>query len=128
MKQLWAGIRSIVDLKYKVGSCISYLMDDNVKVEDSKGMANIFNNVFLNTANKINEKISGTRKSPLDLMTQRSLNSFLFLQSYLLKFKISLTLLNLVKLLVLSAFQYLFSSYYVNIYPFLCVKLSMNLS
>ena len=24
MKQLWAGIRSIVDLKYKVGSCISF--------------------------------------------------------------------------------------------------------
>ena len=36
MKQLWAGIRS------KVGSCISYLIHENVKVEDSKGMANIF--------------------------------------------------------------------------------------
>ena len=43
MKQLWAGIRSIVDLKYKVGSCLSYLIHENVKVEDSKGMANIFN-------------------------------------------------------------------------------------
>ena len=55
MKQLWAGIRSIVDLKYEVSSCISYLIHENVKVEDSKGMANIFNNVFVNTANKINE-------------------------------------------------------------------------
>ena len=75
MKQLWAGIRSIVDLKCKVGSCISYLIHENVKVEDSKRMANIFN-VFVNTANKINEKISRTRKSPLDFLTQRSSNSF----------------------------------------------------
>ena len=35
MKQLWAEILSIADLKYKVGSCISYLIHDNVKVEDS---------------------------------------------------------------------------------------------
>ena len=39
-------------------------------------MANIFNNVFVTTANKINEKISRTRKSPLDFLTQRSSNSF----------------------------------------------------
>ena len=76
MKQLWAGIRSIVELKYKVGSCISYFIHENVKVEDSKGTASIFNNVYVSTANKINEKISGTRKSPLDFLTQRSPNSF----------------------------------------------------
>ena len=46
MKQLRAGIRSIVDLKYKVGSCISYLIH-NVQVEDLRGMSNIFNNVFV---------------------------------------------------------------------------------
>ena len=39
-------------------------------------MANIFNNVFVNTANKINENTSRTRMSPLDFLTQRSLNSF----------------------------------------------------
>ena len=54
MKQLWAGIRSIVDLKYKVGFCISYLIHYHAKVEDSKRMDNIFNNVFVNTANKMN--------------------------------------------------------------------------
>ena len=32
--------------------------------------------VFVNTANKINEKTSITRKSPLDFLTQRSSNSF----------------------------------------------------
>ena len=98
-----------------------------IEVKYSKGMANIFNNVFVNTANKINENISRTRMSPLDFLTQRSLNSFLFLQSHLLKFKMPSTLLDLVKLLVLLAFQYLLLSYYGNIYPFLCLKLSMNL-
>ena len=28
MKQLWAGIRSIVDLKYNVSSCMSYLIHE----------------------------------------------------------------------------------------------------
>ena len=105
MKQLWAGIRSIVDLNYKVGSCMSHLIRDNFEAEDSKGMANIFNNVFVNTANKINEKISRTRKSPPDFLTRRSLNSFLFHQSHLLQCKMSSTLLNLVKLLVLLAYN-----------------------
>ena len=32
-------------------------------------MANIFNNVFVNTAHKINEKIPRTKKSPLDYLS-----------------------------------------------------------
>ena len=48
MKMLWTGIRSIVDVKYKAGSTISHLISaDNAKVDDSKEMANIFNNVLL---------------------------------------------------------------------------------
>ena len=94
MKQLWAGIRSIVDLRYQnVGSCISYLIHDNVKVEDSKVMTNMFNNVFVNAAKKINEKISRTRMSPLWLPDSKKFEFFfLFLQSHLLKFKIPSTL------------------------------------
>ena len=39
-------------------------------------MANIFNNVFVNTAHKINEKIPHTRKSPLDYLPSKNSNSF----------------------------------------------------
>ena len=57
MKMLWTGIRSIVDVKYKAGSTISHLIGaDNAKVDDSKELANIFNNVFVNTAKKSMKK------------------------------------------------------------------------
>ena len=64
MKMLWSGIRSIINCKSNVGSNISCLHHDGIKVDDSRKMTNIFNNVFVNTAHKINEKICCTRKSP----------------------------------------------------------------
>ena len=64
MKMLWSSIRSIVNSTINVGSDISSLIHNGAKMEDSKKMANIFNNVFVNTAHKINEKIPRTRKSP----------------------------------------------------------------
>ena len=42
----------VVNLKYKVGSCISYLIHDNVKVDDSKGIADIFNKVRSKTTHE----------------------------------------------------------------------------
>ena len=39
-------------------------------------MANIGNNVFLNTAHKINEKIPRTRKSPSDYLSSSNTDSF----------------------------------------------------
>ena len=82
MKQLWAGIRSIVDWKYKVGSCVSYLIHENVKVEDSKGMASIFNNVFVNTANKINETIFKNQKVTTGLPDSKKFKFFLCFSSH----------------------------------------------
>ena len=52
MKMLWSGIRSIINSKLNIGSSISCLTHNGVKVDDSKQMANIFNNVFVNTAKK----------------------------------------------------------------------------
>ena len=66
MKMLWSGIHSIINVTLNVGISISSLDQNGVKVEELKTMANIFNNVFVNTAHKINEKIPCTRKSPLD--------------------------------------------------------------
>ena len=42
-------------------------------------MANIFNNVFVNTAKKINENIPRTRKSPLEYLSSRNQPSFFIL-------------------------------------------------
>ena len=64
MKMLWSGIRSIINSKSNIGSSISCLTHNGVKIDDSKQMANIFNNVFVNTAKKINENIPQARKSP----------------------------------------------------------------
>ena len=59
-----------------MGISISSLDQNGVKVEEPKTMANIFNNVFVNTAHKINEKIPRSRKSPLDYLSCESSNSF----------------------------------------------------
>ena len=56
MKMLWSGIRSIINFKSNVALNISCLSHDGLKVEDSEKMANIFNNVFMNTAHNINMK------------------------------------------------------------------------
>ena len=39
-------------------------------------MADIFNEVFVNTAQKINEKIPRTRKSPSDCLSSKNAESF----------------------------------------------------
>ena len=73
---LWSGIRSIINSKLNIGSSISCLTHNGVEVDDSKQMANIFNNVFVNTAKKINENIPRTRKSPLDYLSFQNESSF----------------------------------------------------
>ena len=76
MKMLWSGIRSIINCKSNVGSNISCLHHDGTKVDDPEKMANIFDNVFVNTAHKINENICCARKSPLDYLSSKNSRSF----------------------------------------------------
>ena len=64
MKMFWSGIRSIINSKSNICSSIPCLTHNGVKVDDSKQMANIYNNVFVNTAKKINESIPRTKRSP----------------------------------------------------------------
>ena len=54
MKMFWSGIRSIVNSKTNVGSSISSVTHNGTKIVPKK--ANIFNNVFVNTAHKVNER------------------------------------------------------------------------
>ena len=76
MKMLWSGIRSVINSKSNIGSSISCLTHNGVKVDDSKQMANIFNNVFVNAAKKINENIPRTKKSPLEYLSSQNESSF----------------------------------------------------
>ena len=79
MKMLWSGIRSIINFKSDIASNISCLPHDGLKVEDSKKMANKFNNVFINTSHNINMKIPRTRKSPLDYLISSETNYSFFI-------------------------------------------------
>ena len=48
-----------------MGSSVTGLIHNGTKIEDSKKkMANIFNNVFANTAHKINEKMPEAENHP----------------------------------------------------------------
>ena len=76
MKMLWSGIRSIINFKSNVASWLSH---DGLKVEDSKKMANIFNDVFINIAHNINKKIPRTRKSSLDYLVSSKTNYSFFI-------------------------------------------------
>ena len=57
MKMLWSGICCIINVTSNVGISISSLDQNGAKVEEPRTMANIFNNVFVNTAHKIYKKI-----------------------------------------------------------------------
>ena len=50
----------------KAGSSIAHLIYNGKYISDPIKMTNIFNNYFVNVAQKIDEKISRTRKSPLN--------------------------------------------------------------
>ena len=91
MKMLWSGIRSIVKSKSNAGSSITGLIHNHgTKIEDSKNGKHS-NNVFVNTAHKINEKIPQTRKSPLDYISSSDTVQSLLLQLLQKKSELLLT-------------------------------------
>ena len=63
-------------MNQKAGSSISHLTRNGKEISDPMEMANIFNNYFVNVAQKIDEKIPRTRKSPLDYLTSRNDKTF----------------------------------------------------
>ena len=76
MKMLWTGIRSIINIKSKQFYNISQLVQNDEIVQNSKEIANIFNNYFVNIAGKIDSEIPRTRKSPLDYLGDKLEKSF----------------------------------------------------
>ena len=76
MKMLWTGIRSVINIKSKQFYNISQLVQNGKIVQNSKEIANIFNNYFVNIAGKIDSEIPRTRKSPLDYLDEKLEKSF----------------------------------------------------
>ena len=63
------------------GSVVSHLVYSGSEINDSKKMANIFNEFFINISSKINEKIPPARKLALDNI---SIPALILLSLYLL--------------------------------------------
>ena len=72
MKKLWSGIRSVVNVSSKSGSCMSWLIQDDKEIDDPKKMASIFNKFFVNVSQKVTSGIPRTRKCFLDYLRQRN--------------------------------------------------------
>ena len=80
MKNLWTGIKEIINTKFKSSlQNISQLIVGGKTYSDPQQMANIFNNFFVDVPNQVCSEIPRTKKSPLDYLKQRTTDS-IFLQ------------------------------------------------
>ena len=78
MMRLWTGIKSIINIKSKQFYNISWLVQNGEIFQNSKEIANIFNNYFVNIAGKIDSEIPRTKKSLLDYLGDKLENHFYF--------------------------------------------------
>ena len=78
MKQLWSGIKSVVNIRQSSNiNVISKLKDSNGNTSsDPAVVANIFNKFFVNVSHNITKSIPRSNKSPVDFMGDRTGNSF----------------------------------------------------
>ena len=68
MKQIWSGIRKIVNTRQSSSRFISQISVDGKDLKDPKQIANAFNNFFVNVANTVNKDIPLTFNSPNDYL------------------------------------------------------------
>ena len=77
MKNLWTGIQSIINTKSKNSiQSISLLTANGETIQDPQKMANLFNNFFVSVSIQVCSEIPRTKKSPLDYLKNRNMNSF----------------------------------------------------
>ena len=77
MKNLWTGIKSIINTKSKNSfQSIFQLTHNGEIIQDPQKMANVFNNFFVSVSSQVCSEIPRTKKSPLDYLKNRSMNSF----------------------------------------------------
>ena len=77
MKNLWTGIKTIINTKSKSSlQNISQLVVNGKIHQDPQQMANVFNDFFVNISNQVCSEIPRTKKSPLHYLKNRNTNSF----------------------------------------------------
>ena len=78
MKQLWSGIKSVIDARRSSNiNVISKLKDSSGNTtSDPVVIANIFNKFFVNVSHDITKNIPRSNKSPVDFMGDKIGNSF----------------------------------------------------
>ena len=78
MKQLWSGIKSVIDVRRSSNiNVISKLKDSSGNTtSDPVVIANIFNKFFVNVSHDITKNIPRSNKSPVDFMGDKIGNSF----------------------------------------------------
>ena len=78
MKQLWSGIKSVIDVRRSSNiNVISKLKDSSGNTtSDPLVIANIFNKFFVNVSHDITKNIPRSNKSPVDFMGDKIGNSF----------------------------------------------------
>ena len=66
MKNLWTGIKSIINTKSKNSlQSISQLTANGKTIQEPQKMANLFNNFFVSVSAQVCSEIPRTKKSPL---------------------------------------------------------------
>ena len=75
-KRVWKGIRQLVNLKSRSGSTPTKLPVEDVELNDSKSMADAFNNFFANIGNNLTKYIPRVNKRSIRYLTAPSQDSF----------------------------------------------------
>ena len=79
MKNLWTGIKAIINTKSKSSlQNISQLVVDDKTHTDPQDIGNIFKKFFVNVSSQVCSEIPRTKKSPLDYLKIRNANSISF--------------------------------------------------
>ena len=95
MKQLWTGIKSIINIKKSNANVITKIKDSNGDItSDPAVIANVFNKFFVNVSHNVTKSIPRSKKSPMCFMGKR-VNDSLFISPYV-AFEIS-DIINLLK-------------------------------
>ena len=107
MKELWSGIKSIIDIRKSNNiNIINKLKDSTGNItSDPAVIANIFDEFFVNVSNNITKSIPKTFKSPMNFMGSRVGHSFFTAPSVPSEISDIISLLNLENLLVLTVFH-----------------------
>ena len=86
-KRVWKVVKQIIHCKSKLDKKITKIIHEGNEISDSTAIANIFNDYFSNMENNLAGKIPTVQISPLQYLTDRSLNSFLFLLLHIVRLK-----------------------------------------